>query len=508
MGSDCENPALAALGGRIVAQISIGIVVTRDNQVVCCNGAFESMAGLSCEAIEGKPHPFLADGRAEDGCGLDVPLEACLEHALREKSVRVRYDRPDGFPTWNEIQFFQDGAHLIWVHRDITQQLATHELWRRYAFLVDSSRQFMALVDRHYTYALVNASFAGIFNTRPEEINGATGETIWGSALFETMVAPCLDQCFQGEEVHLQRWVAFPGGARRHLDMVYTPYRDKHGEVQHAVFVAWDNTEEKNATDTVHDLNKILEQRVEERTAELQDTMQELEAFNYTIAHDLRTPLHFLKSFTRMLEEESAGQLGESGLYYCSMITQGVAEMQHLIDRLLDFSRLSRKPISMSPCDLNAIVKAAREAVSVDGDITIEIAPLPPCLGDHALLKQVFVNLLGNAIKFTRVSPSPRADVYAEPSAPNTAHICVRDNGIGFHMNHAEAMFAPFKQIHDSAGNPGNGLGLAIVRRIVERHGGSVWAEGGEGAGATFHVQLGTHRSGGPVEAAPPGPKR
>jgi signal transduction histidine kinase len=273
--------------------------------------------------------------------------------------------------------------------------------------------------------------------------------------------------------------------------MVYSPYRDKDGAVKHAVFVAWDNTEEKNATDTVRDLNRALEQRVEERTAELQDTLQELEAFNYTIAHDLRSPLRFLRSFAHMLEEESGERLGDSGRYFCTMIAQGVAEMQHMIDRLLDFSRLSRKPVLLGPCDLEAVIASAWETVSVGEIMALDLQPLPSCQGDPSLLKQVFVNLLENAIKFTRGVESPRAAVYTEASPPDTVQICVRDNGIGFHMNHAEAMFAPFKQIHDQAGNQGSGLGLAIVRRIVERHGGSVWSDGEEGVGAAIHIRLG-----------------
>lgn len=488
MSPPADDVLLNALGIRILDQLSIGVVVTRDGAVIYCNSAFESMTGLECAAIEGRAHPFLRDGRVVDERG--ATLRAQIEQDGAPQTARVRYERDDGFPTWNEIQVYHDGPHVIWMHRDITQQLATHELWQRYAFLVDSSRQFMALVNRDYQYELVNQSFAKLFGVEPNDINGSSGATVWGSAVFESMVEPSLQRCFQGEEVQLQRWVVLPGGLTRYLDMVYTPYRGKDSEVQHAVFVAWDNTEEKNATDAVSQMNRVLEQRVEERTAELQDTMQELEAFNYTIAHDLRSPLRFLKSFAHMLEEEARDSLSETGLHYCDMISQGVAEMQHLIDRLLDFSRLSRKPVSLARCDLNAIVESARETVLLDETTDLDVAHLPCCLGDAPLLKQVFVNLLGNAYKFTREASAPRIEVFSHPAKPGAVHICVRDNGIGFHMNHAEAMFAPFKQVHEIAGAQGSGLGLAIVRRIVERHGGSVWAEGEEGAGATIHVQL------------------
>lgn len=482
-----DDDILQSLGIGILGQLSLGIVVTQDGQIVYCNSAFESMSGLSRAAIEGGSHPYLREDHLVEG---GAELLRLVNEGSPGAAARVRYERDDGFPAWNEVQVYQDRGYVIWIHRDITQQMATHELWRRYAFLVDSSRQFMALVGRDFKYELVNPAFAALFGTSPDEINGSSGATVWGTALFKSMVAPCLEACFCGEEVQRQQWVMLPQGGRRYLNMVYTPYRGRGDQVRHAVFVAWDNTEEKEATDTVQELNRILELRVQERTAELQDTMRELEAFNYTIAHDLRSPLRFLKSFAQMLEEESADCLGEAGQHYCSMISRGVAEMQHLIDRLLDFSRLGRKPVAMQVCDLTAIVASARDTVLLESDINIRIAELPPCLGDPPLLKQVFVNLLGNAAKFSRDVPGPKVDVYSTPDESGIVHVCVRDNGIGFHASHAEAMFAPFKQVHESARAQGNGLGLAIVRRIVERHGGKVWAEGQEGVGATIHVRL------------------
>ena len=161
-----------------------------------------------------------------------------------------------------------------------------------------------------------------------------------------------------------------------------------------------------------------------------------------------------------------------------------------MIDRLLDFSRLSRKPVSLECCDLNAVLEAAQLAVPVGASATITVKRLPDCQGDYTLLKQAFLNLLQNAEKFSRTEEAPRINVFSEETDPAFVRICVEDNGIGFHTTHAEAIFAPFKQVHDHANIQGSGLGLAIVRRIVERHGGRVWAEGNEGAGARFYVEL------------------
>ncbi len=483
-----KEPVLDSIAFRALGELSMGIVITRDNKVVYSNAAFTSMTGLEADAIADSRHPFLGPPLVTTATA--QLMQSYLDEPSPSTPLRLDYVRADSLSAWNEVQLFREGAYVTWMHRDVTQQMGTHELWQRYEFLVDTSHQFMALVNPEYAYELVNRSFAAAFDTTPQEVYGVHAATVWGKSMFSNVVAPHLDHSFQGKEVRVIHEVDLPVGGRRYLDMIYTPYKNQEGAVVHVVFVAWDVTKEKTATDAVRDVNRALEQRVASRTAELQDTLQELEAFNYTIAHDLRSPLRFLKTFTKMLDETCDESLGDPGRYYVSMISQGVAEMQHMIDRLLDFSRLSRKPLCLEKCNLNDVVFRAKQSVFFEGNTQVEIRELPQCLGDADLLKQVFVNLLQNAGKFSQKNPSPKIEVFAEPSEPSKVRICVRDNGEGFHMTHAEAMFAPFKQIHEHTDDQGSGLGLAIVRRIVERHGGRVWAESEEGLEARFYVEL------------------
>lgn len=483
----------------VLERLSVGIAITQQGTVVYCNEAFSSMTALNPMSLLGEPHPFLVAKLVTESAAATV--RDYLEEPAPAAPLRVDYVRGDGLSAWNEIQLCRERDYITWMHRDITQQVGTHELWQRYEFLLDTSQQFMALVNRDRAYELVNRSFAYAFGTTPEEVNGASAATVWGKVSYSAVVAPHLETCFQGEEVYVKHWVELPAYGRRYLDMIYTPYKNEDDEVIHAVFVAWDVTAEKVATDAVHDINRQLEQRVAERTAELQDTLRELEAFNYTIAHDLRSPLAFLKSFAQMLEERTENAFDDTAGYYVSMISKGVAEMQLMLERLLDFARLGRRPLRFTRCDLNTVVASASETIAAPGT-DILIGTLPPCQGDESLLKQVFVNLLQNAVKFSRQTPAPAIHVETVDAGDGMVGVCVRDNGPGFPMSHAEAIFSPFKQLHSHDEDSGSGLGLAIVRRIVERHGGRVWAESDEGQGARFFVVL--RACNGPVEQEGP----
>lgn len=485
--ADPQRSDLEGIAFHAIAKLSVGIVITRSGRVIYANDAFASMTAMEPEAITGGEHPFLGAPVVTEHTARAV--REYMESPDSVTPLRVDYVRGDELPAWNELQLCREGEDLVWMHRDITQQVGTHELWQRYEFLLDTSQQYMALVNRNHAYDLVNRSFAEAFATTPDEVNGSSAETVWGSAMFSHVIAPHLATCFAGEEVRVKHWVELPVGGRRYLDMIYTPYKDHDGVVIHAVFVAWDVTKEQIATEAVQDINRQLEQRVTQRTAELQDTLQELEAFNYTIAHDLRTPLRFLKSFTQILEDSAESNLDVEGQHVVSMISKGVAEMQHMIDRLLDFSRLSRKPLCLESCALDSVLEEARQTL-LESAAELNIEGLPTCQGDPALLKQVFVNLLQNADKFSRDVPSPKISVFPVPAPQGMVQVCVQDNGIGFNMSHADAMFAPFKQIHEHNDVQGNGLGLAIVKRIVERHGGRVWSQGEAGKGARIFVEL------------------
>lgn len=253
-----------------------------------------------------------------------------------------------------------------------------------------------------------------------------------------------------------------------------------------------DTTARKKAEDALGELHAQLERRVADRTAELEAANHELEAFSYSVSHDLRAPLRTMDAFSQAVLEDYGPQLPAEGQRYLQMIRTGAQKMGDLIDDLLTFSRLSRAPLHKQRIQTQALVQAvlddlapAREGRNID----VRIANLSPCQGDPSLLKQVWVNLLSNAIKYTR-GREPAVVEIGSMAGPSGDVFFVRDNGTGFDMKYAGKLFGVFQRLHRAEDFEGTGVGLAIVQRIVHRHGGSVSAEAQPDKGATFSFTL------------------
>jgi signal transduction histidine kinase len=231
-----------------------------------------------------------------------------------------------------------------------------------------------------------------------------------------------------------------------------------------------------------------LERRVAERTAELQALNRELESFSYSVSHDLRAPLRAIDGFARMLEEDHAARLDDEGRRLLGVVRASAKRMGRLIDDLLDFSRLGRQAMAPRRVDMAALVREVA-AESDLGRARLEVGALPAAQADAGLIRQVWANLLGNAAKYSGKQAEPRIEVGGREEA-GEAHYWVRDNGVGFDMRYAEKLFGVFQRLHGMDEFPGTGVGLAIVKRVVSRHGGRAWAEGHPGEGATFHFSL------------------
>ncbi len=233
-----------------------------------------------------------------------------------------------------------------------------------------------------------------------------------------------------------------------------------------------------------------LEQRVRERTAELQSANRELESFSYSVSHDLRAPLRAIDGFSLMLEEDHAARLDEEGRRLLAVVREEAGRMGHLIDDLLAFSQVGRKPIARIPFDMTALVQeVAGELSAYHPAARIEVGRLPPGSGDRALLRQVWVNLIGNALKYSSRRKAPRVEIGGRADGAESLY-WVKDNGAGFDMRYQEKLFRVFQRLHSEEEFTGTGVGLAIVQRVVERHHGRVWAEGEMDKGATFGIAL------------------
>jgi signal transduction histidine kinase len=241
-------------------------------------------------------------------------------------------------------------------------------------------------------------------------------------------------------------------------------------------------------------LNEELERRIHERTAELEAANKELEAFSYSVSHDLRAPLITLHGFSTLLLDNHAAQIDEQGQRYLQNIKSGAMRMSALIDDLLTLAKVTRQGLKLQNVGLNELVEeAVREFESETQNRGIEwqIGALPVAKCDPGLMRQAFVNLLSNAIKYTRNREHAVIEV-SQKIVDGREAIVVRDNGAGFDMAHAKKLFAPFQRFHASKDFEGIGIGLATVQRIIQKHGGRIWAQSELGLGATFYFTVGS----------------
>src|SRR5437870_10364934 len=250
--------------------------------------------------------------------------------------------------------------------------------------------------------------------------------------------------------------------------------------------------EVQSKTDQIQQLNKELEQRVRERTAELEMMVKELEAFTYSISDDMRGPLRAIDGFSRVLTEEYQDKLDKEGKRLVDIIRTNARSISELIDGLLTFSRLGRQPLEQADINMEELTKAVFgeiQAANRDRQLLLELHHLPAAFADPAMIRQVLYNLISNAFKFTRPTQNPTVEIGFRADG-NQYTYYVRDNGIGFDMQYSNKLFGVFQRLHAVEEFEGTGVGLALVQRIVLRHGGRVWAEGKMNDGATFYFSL------------------
>jgi light-regulated signal transduction histidine kinase (bacteriophytochrome) len=236
-----------------------------------------------------------------------------------------------------------------------------------------------------------------------------------------------------------------------------------------------------------------LEELVRERTAELEQANKELDAFAYSVSHDLRAPLRHIDGFIGLLQKKAGTVINEQGRHYMAAISGAAQKMGLLIDDLLSFSRMGRQAMAFKPVELGVLARDVKRELEPDTtgrDIEWRIGDLPEVSGDASMLRIVLSNLIANALKFTRPREQAQIEIGSLPGQASEAVIFVRDNGVGFDMTYVDKLFGVFQRLHRVEEFEGTGVGLANVQRIIARHGGRTWAEGKPDQGAVFYFAL------------------
>ncbi|MBI5442341.1 MAG: GAF domain-containing protein [Deltaproteobacteria bacterium] len=296
-----------------------------------------------------------------------------------------------------------------------------------------------------------------------------------------------------GEPYEIDLELAHPSASTRWVVARGEVKRDAEGRILGLRGTAQNITERRRLEEETRRLNLELESRVEERTAALSEAVKELESFSYSVSHDLRAPLRAVDGFSSLLETQSAGSLDEEGRHLLQTIRRNAHQMGRLIDDLLRLSRSSRAELRMATIDMNGLVEEILDEMlpAAERDRTeIHVAKLPTARGDAGLVRVVLQNLLANALKYSAPRERRLIEIGVSPGDDGPEYF-VRDNGVGFDPRYADRLFGVFQRLHSAAEFEGTGIGLALVKRIVSRHGGRVWAEGAVDRGATFWFTLG-----------------
>lgn len=370
----------------------------------------------------------------------------------------------------------------------------------------ESEARLRAVLDSSLN-AVVVTSYAGLvleWNARAEKMFGWTRDEALGRDLVDLVIPPARRLAHRADLARAvsSRTTSIPLPAEavalrrdgREFPVELATNLLRAGDAVTLCSFFTDITERKRAQLEIAQLNAELEQRVALRTAQLEAANSELEAFSYSVSHDLRAPLRHIDGFASLLLEQTADKLDPTSQDYLDRISKAARRMGRLIEDLLQFSRHGRVPLRFAEVNLNELIAEIRPRLAGPAaarPIEWHVAPLPRVWGDAALLQQVFFNLLDNAIKYTSRREAPVIEIgVLSAAAEDKTVVFVRDNGAGFDMRYSDRLFGVFQRLHTAAQFEGTGVGLATVRRIVQRHGGRAWAEGKVDEGATFFVEL------------------
>jgi PAS domain S-box-containing protein len=489
----------------IFGTAATGIVMnTPEGRFLMANPAYYATVGYTEAELQTMDtreltHP---DDRVRYTALRDRMLAGELEHFSDEK----RYLKKDGSSVWvhSTVSMVRSAAgqatHIISVTEDITERRAIEDKLRQSEALLRIAGRtariggwILELPTRHIVWSDEVCKIHGVApGTTPSLEESLAVYPPPQRARIEAAVQACMSS---GTPFDEELEMVLASGRQVWVRVIGEALRDDQGRVLRLHGSAQDITERKQAQQSILRLNAELEERVRQRTSQLESVNRELEAFSYSVSHDLRSPLNTIDGFSQLMERMSLDKVGDQGRHYLSRIRAGTRQMGELIEGLLSLAKLSRDPLRAATVDLaqmaRQVIQGCREREPLRR-VDVHIPPSLLARGDPLLLSVVMHNLVGNAWKFTSLQPSARIEVGCETGDDGETVYFVRDNGAGFDMAYADKLFGTFQRLHSSVDYAGTGIGLATVKRIIDRHAGRVWARAAEGQGATFYFTLGT----------------
>jgi PAS domain S-box-containing protein len=482
-----------------------GIVMnTPDGRFLMANPAYYAIVGYT-----------EAELRAMDTRDLTHPDDRSRYAALRDRmmagefdnfSDEKRYVTKHGCAVWvrSTVSLVRSAAgeatHIISVTENITERRAIQDKLRQSEVLLRiagrTARIGGWMLDLASDHVVWSDEVCKIHEVPPgtspslQEALAFYGMPEW-RAKMQALVEACID-C--GTPFDEEMEIISAGGRRIWVRAIGEVVRDDSGKVIRLHGSTQDITERKQAQESILRLNAELEERVRQRTSELEAVNRELEAFSYSVSHDLRSPLNTIDGFSQLMERMGVEKVGEQGRHYLSRIRAGTRQMGELIEGLLSLAKLSRDPLQSGTVDLAAIARQVEQECrerEPGREVQLHIQEDLLAQGDPLLLSVVMHNLLGNAWKFTSRQALARIDIGSEAGTDGETVYFIKDNGAGFNMAYADKLFGTFQRLHSPAEFSGTGIGLATVQRIITRHGGRVWAHAVEGQGAEFYFTLG-----------------
>lgn len=413
-----------------------------------------------------------------------------FEKAFKEQKFVHNVDYFEALDLWQENYIYPSPNGLSVFIRDITKQkraeeeiIKSEKIYKTIASSIPGS--YICLVDKEYRYHLVEGDLIEKLGYSKKQLLGNKLQDIIPTSR-KAEVIPYLIKVFNGETLNFE-------ATRDKIYLLYrfVPLKNDTNEVYAAMLVAIDVSEQKKAERKITELNIELEKKVKERTEQLETVNKELESFTYSVSHDLRAPLRIIDGFADILVVDYAASLDEEGLRILRIVKDNAQKMGQLIDDLLNLSRMGRKEISTNYIDMYPLIQSAiQEQLHLQSrNVTISCKTILPAYGEAEFLRQAWVNLISNAIKYSSKNEEQEIiiDSYRED---NNVVYSIKDNGVGFDMQYADKLFGVFQRMHKISEFEGTGVGLALVQRIILKHGGKIWAEAAVNKGATFYFSL------------------